>query len=733
MSAQEAHLEMWAGLECTFNRVGDTWINQEDKNGHGKRIESDLEMFSTIGVKKIRYPCLWETVAPHDPDSFDWDNLDARLHHLRKLEVEIIATFLHHGSGPKYTSLIDEDFPFKLEKYAKNFAERYPWVEHFTPINEINTTTRFSFLYGHWYPHCKMDHRGYVRSLFLQCKATILSMNAVRKVNPEAKLVQTDDLGKCSGREVLLDQVEFENHRRWLSWDMLCGKVDESHALYNYLKRSGLTDEEMNWLKENSSPPDYIGINHYHMSNRFLDERSELYPDDYLMDIGTRPPYADVPAVHIGEVENPFTPYDLMKETWDRYKLPVAVTEVHTAGDRADQMRWLFEVWNQGKKARDEGANVVAITVWSLLGTYDWHKLCTICELFYEPGVFDLRSPDGRPRPTAVSRLVKELSLTGTSQHPILQDEGWWRNNRRLRYSLRQGSFSDLTKKSDKKIVITGSGTLGQAFARTCGTKNIPYKLLRRVDLDIANLDQVRARLKELNPWAVINTAGYVKVDLAEEESERCFKENVTGPQCLAIACAELRIPLIHFSSDLVFDGNKSSPYTESDAVSPLNVYGHSKVQSEKIVLDLHPDTLVIRTSSLFGPHDEYNFVIQTLKDLGLNKEVMAANDVTITPTYVPDLTSATLDLLLDGVQGLVHLTNKGEVTWADLAMISATMSECTLNITPSKILPRSWTEMNYKAKRPRNSALVSEKYEVLPTLEDALQRYFKQLEVSLL
>src|SRR5205823_967060 len=104
----------------------------------------------------------------------------------------------------------------------------------------------------------------------------------------------------------------------------------------------------------------------------------------------------------------------------------------------------------------------------------------------------------------------------------------------------------------------------------------------------------------ELQPWAVINTAGHVRVDRAEAEPERCWRENVEGPRQLAGACAERNLPLVTFSSDLVFGGNHQRPYVESDGVNPLNVYGHSKAAAEKEVLRILPRALVVRTSWFF-------------------------------------------------------------------------------------------------------------------------------------
>ncbi|HXH75517.1 MAG TPA: dTDP-4-dehydrorhamnose reductase [Bacteriovoracaceae bacterium] len=720
-------LEMWAGLECTLNRVGERYIDQSEKNGHNKRL-SDLKLFADLNVKKIRYPCLWELVAPDDLDHFDWSYMDERLGEIKRLGITPIAGFLHHGSGPRYTNLLDPDFPTKLASYARAFATRYPWIEDFTPVNEILTTARFSCLYGHWYPHAR-DHSSFVKAVFNQVKGTILAMRAIREIIPGARLIQTDDLGRAQSTEPLKYQVDFENERRWLGWDLLCGKTNKDHHMAWYL-RGGMQDEDFDWIINNPCPPDVIGVNHYHLSNRFLDHRMELYPEWAHGGNGIDK-YADLGAVDTGQSEL-LDPESVLMETWERYYIPIAVTEVHTMGHRDAQMRWLYQMWNAAKKARALGADIKAITPWSLLGTYDWHKLCTICEMFYEPGVYDLRSSDKKPRQTGLSSLITELSTNGDSKHPILQTPGWWQTPRRILWASKTGAFSPLwPKDKHRPIVITGAtGTLGQAFARICGARNIPYSLLRRTDMDIADKDSVLKVLTRINPWAVINTAGYVNVDAAESDSDKCFRENVQGATNLAAACAEQNIAFITFSSDLVFDGTSAIPYLESDKVSPLNVYGRSKAESETRVMEVNDKALIIRTSSFFGPWDKHNFVINTLRLLASNTEVTALNDSIITPTYIPDLVNATLDLLLDGENGIVHLTNKGEVSWADFARIAAETAKCKFELDPALIIGKSIEEMNLKAKRPRNSTLGSERFEILPSLEDAINRYFNQLEI---
>ena len=723
--------EMWGGLECTLNRVGENYHNQCKKNGHNERI-SDLELFNSLGIKRLRYPCLWEEVAPKDLDHCNWSFLDERLGKLRELDLKIIAGFLHHGSGPLYTSLIDPEFPTKFSTYARLFAERYPWVEDYTPINEINTTARFSCLYGHWYPHLQ-DDTYYLKSLLYQVKATVLAMREIRSINPKARLIQTDDLGKCQSTKPLEYQRDLENHRRWLAFDLLCGTVNKNHPLFDYFIKNKIKEDELKWFEENICPPDIIGVNHYHLSNRFLDHRVELYPECYRGGNG-KDEYADVGAVDTGQADI-IPPENLLIEVWDRYNRPIAITECHTRGHREAQMRWLYEIWQTANKLSSQGIDVEAVTAWSLLGTYDWHNLCKSNDNFYEPGVFDLRHPGQRPLETGLSRLVRELATKGTSDSPLLKTNGTWKTPRRILWAVKHGEFSSILHPEDAHpILITGAtGTLGQAMARVCGARNIPYRLMRRKEMDISNVDSILQAIEIHKPWAIINTAGYVKVDEAEKNRNVCFKENVEGAVNLANICRERGIKLINYSSDLVFDGSTSYPYLESHQVSPTCVYGESKAECEAKVLSIYPDSLIIRTSSFFGPWDRHNFITQTLQALIRKKEVLVSNDLFVSPTYVPDLANETLNLLIDEVKGIIHLTNIGEVSWEQFAAKAATLAKDKFNIDPSLIRGISSEELNYTAKRPKMSVLKSEKVMLLPSLDNALERYFEDIQISLI
>lgn len=716
-------LQLWGGIECTVNRVGDRWFDQLERNGHARRAE-DLDRIAGLGIRTLRYPILWERVAPRATEEPDWRWTDERMQRLRELGISPIAGLVHHGSGPAHTNLLDAGFATGLAAYAGQVAARYPWIEAFTPVNEPLTTARFSGLYGVWYPH-RHDDRSFVRALLVQCRATVLSMQAIRRVTPKAKLVATDDLGFTRSTAQLQYQADFDNERRWLAWDLLCGRVDAHHPLRAFLLQSGAAEAELAWFIEHACRPDIVGINHYLTSDRFLDQRLALYPETTWGSNG-RERYADVDAVRVHDPgKEGWLP--LLREAAQRYEVPVAVTEVHLGCTREEQLRWLNDAWQAALQARAGGSKVVAVTAWSLLGSHDWNSLLTRDGEHYEPGAFDTRG--AHPRPTALCGLIRELGGGRAGTHPVLDSPGWWRKQRRVLYPIQadaesQPGHARRRKRPARPILITGArGTLGRAFALVCEARGLEHRLCTRAELDICDTAALDAMLDEVRPWCVVNAAGYVRVDDAEQETDRCHRENVAGPQVLARETRRRDLSLLTFSSDLVFDGRSGSPYVESSPVAPLNEYGRSKREAELGVLSLHPSALVVRTSSFFGPWDEHNFLTMTLRALARGRSVKVASDIIVSPTYVPDLVHACLDLLIDGESGIWHLANADSVSWVDFARRAALMA----GIDSSRIEACAGQALGLSARRPPFSALGSERGVMLGGLDDALRRYTRE------
>ncbi|MES2832722.1 MAG: family 1 glycosylhydrolase [Pseudomonadota bacterium] len=711
-SFSQPPLALWGGIECTVARVGDVFRNQAEETGHVGRIE-DLDTIAGLGIRTVRYPVLWETISPDDPDQAEWAWHDARLQRLRELDITPIAGLVHHGSGPRYTSLLDPRFPEMLAQHARRVAVRYPWLTQFTPVNEPLTTARFSGLYGHWYPHGR-SIATFLQALIVQCRAIVLSMQAIRNVTPGAQLIQTEDLGKTFSTPAMQYQAEHENQRRWLGFDLLCGRVDEDHPWYRRFLKAGIDPAILRFFQENACPPDVIGINHYLTSERFLDHRYEKYPEQHQAN-NDRDAYADVEAVRIDFPEPCTGPQARLMEAWERYGLPLAVTEAHHGCSRDEQLRWLVEVWQAAKAVREQGADVRAVTVWSLFGCVDWNTLLTRQNNFYESGVFDARCQP--PRPTALATAAQALASTGEFDHPVLDRLGWW--HRDARYYHAPALPATVKSAAPRRIAIAGAtGTLGQAFARLCSHRGLDYDLFTRSDMDITDTASVEAALARYRPWAVVNAAGYVRVDQAEREADRCYRENATGAETLARACARLGIPYVTFSSDLVFDGSLGRAYVESDLVCPTGIYGSSKAAAERLVADAWPHALVIRTSAFFGPWDRYNFVHGVVENLSAGRTVEANARTMVSPTYVPDLVHAALDLLIDGASGVWHLANQGLVSWHELALQVADAAR----VDVGGLVRADHGEHCV-------TALTSERGLILPPLDEAIQRYVRDVE----
>jgi dTDP-4-dehydrorhamnose reductase len=426
-------MKLWGGIECTNTRVGQRRCDQITLSGHDSRPE-DLERIAALGIRTVRYPLLWERAAVDGRLDFDWRFADERLALLQHLGLTPIAGLVHHGCGPDNVDMLSADFADGLALYAGRLARRFPWLEYYTPVNEPLTTARFCGLYGVWHPHGRSD-RCFARVLLNECRATVLAMRAIRAVNPKAQLVQTDDLGTVYSTGRLAYQAEFENHRRWLAWDLLCGVVGPGHPMYRYLLESGITALELQWFRENPCPPQIIGIDHYVTSDRFLDEDLQRYPQCSWGGNG-RDTYADMDAVRV--LERPGTSlHHVICDAWRRYQRPIVLTEVHLGCTAPEQIRWLNEAWTTCALLAASGVDIRAVTAWSLLGAFDWDSLLTQGRGHYEAGAFNVAT--GEPVPTALASFIS--LLTAGERSPtvdlILSTPGWWRQPGRLLYSTK--------------------------------------------------------------------------------------------------------------------------------------------------------------------------------------------------------------------------------------------------------------------------------------------------------
>jgi dTDP-4-dehydrorhamnose reductase len=707
-------LELWAAPEATVNRIGERYIDQLENSGFAHRLD-DLDRLASLGARCIRMPILWERTEQAD-GRLDFGWADARMARLRELGLQPIVGLLHHGSGPRHTDLLDAAFPDKLAAFARAVAERYPWATLWTPVNEPVTTARFSGLYGLWYPH-RADDRGFVRALMNEVLGTAAALRAIREAQPAARLVQTEDIGFIHSTPALQYQARHDNTRRWLALDLLAGRMDGPHPLRSYLLDHGATEQELASLRAAAEADMLIGVNCYITSERFLDHRLERYPSQLHGGNG-RDRYVDTEAVrvlgaHVGGFEA------RLREVAARYPAhELALTEVHIGCTREEQMRWLLEAWNSAERLRRRGLKLRALTLWAAFGTFDWDSLLTRPRGHYESGAWDVRGPV--PRETALAGLARDLAAGRQPSHPVLQSPGWWRREERHAY-VPHGEVQSHRCDGRPLLIVGARGTLGQAFARLCHQRGLPYRLLRRDELDITRGADVRALLRSSGAWAVVNAAGYVRVDDAESDP-RQWHDNALGPMTLARACGHAGVPLLSFSSDLVFDGRQQHPYRESDPVNPLNAYGLAKARAERALLRV-PRALVVRTSAFFGPWDRYNFLHLGLERLARGDTWTAPHDQIVSPTYVPDLVHTCLDLLVDGHGGLWHVTNRGALSWYGFACAAAEAAGHPRQLVHAV----DSATLGLRAARPSYSVLGSEHGEFTARIEDALQRFLAE------
>ncbi len=276
------------------------------------------------------------------------------------------------------------------------------------------------------------------------------------------------------------------------------------------------------------------------------------------------------------------------------------------------------------------------------------------------------------------------------------------------------------------KLVILGSkGMLGTDLVRACERGGI-----ETVGLDLPELDITDARRLEYDvpdgDW-VINCAAYTRVDDAEQEREQAYALNAEAPRRLAHICNERGIPLMHISTDYVFDGKAPQPYRENARPNPISVYGASKLGGEMAVRGEGGHALVVRTQSLFGVHGP-NFVKSIARKLRESDEPLrVVNDQVSAPTWTGHLAEALVKLARLGQKGVVHVTASGSCSWYDFARAIAE------RVKPgARIEPVTTDEMKRPASRPAFSVLDNSRYiawtgEALPSWEEGLDAYLRE------
>ena len=292
------------------------------------------------------------------------------------------------------------------------------------------------------------------------------------------------------------------------------------------------------------------------------------------------------------------------------------------------------------------------------------------------------------------------------------------------------------------KLLLVGSnGQLGWELVNAAEVCGLDCEGIDTPQFDLTDRDAVERTVGREKFTLIVNAAAYTAVDKAELECDQAFAVNADGPRYLALACARNHLPLIHISTDYVFDGNKTSPYIESDPISPIGTYGESKAAGEKAIREAVEAHVILRTSWLYSSHGN-NFVKTILRLAREREELRVVADQYGCPTYAADLAAAILEIAKQidrkrSVQwGVYHYCGHGVTTWYEFALEVCKLGKKHAPMRVKEIMAISTGEYPTPAKRPPYSALACSKIRSVfniqtrpwqDSLADMLARLFTQ------
>lgn len=278
------------------------------------------------------------------------------------------------------------------------------------------------------------------------------------------------------------------------------------------------------------------------------------------------------------------------------------------------------------------------------------------------------------------------------------------------------------------KVLVTGvKGQLGYDVMAELAKRNIEAIGVDIDEMDITDKISVEKVIGEAAPDVVVHCAAYTAVDAAEDNEALCRRVNADGTRNIAEVCKKLDCKMVYISTDYVFDGQGTRPWEPNDERHPLNVYGQTKYEGELAVQENLSKYFIVRIAWVFGKNGK-NFVKTMLKLAETHDKLTVVNDQFGSPTYTYDLARLLVDMIQTDKYGIYHATNEGICTWYEFACEIFRQAGVKIEVTP---VPAS--EYPTKAKRPENSRLDKSKltengFERLPSWQDALRRYIKEI-----
>jgi beta-glucosidase/6-phospho-beta-glucosidase/beta-galactosidase/glycosyltransferase involved in cell wall biosynthesis len=366
-----------AGIECSF--VPHLKADQFEWTQHDQFWREDFARAKNdLGVSALRYALPWHKIET-TPGVFDWSAADERIAYAGELGIELYLDVMHFGT-PLWLKQAagDPEFPEALERFAEALVTRYRTsVKNWCPCNEPLVLSLFSGDFGFWPPHSR-KWKGYMPVLSRVVQATARATRAIRRADPQATVVLCDNVEHYKSRSPeLAVEVRRRNLRRFLALDLLTGRVDRNHPLHTWVTSYGMSELDLEWFKSNPQAPDVIGIDYYPHSEWQLDQ------------VGG--------GVRQRRSESPTGLYGIATEYYNRYGLPMMLTETSADGHPINREIWLDQTTDDCRRLREEGIPMLGYFWWPMIDQIDWdgaltHRVGKI----HEVGLFSLhRQADG--------------------------------------------------------------------------------------------------------------------------------------------------------------------------------------------------------------------------------------------------------------------------------------------------------------------------------------------------
>lgn len=357
-------------------------VDEMEKAHHYSYWKEDFNLVKEMGIEFLRYGPPYYKVHL-GPDRYDWSFTDETFKYLQELNITPIVDLCHFGVPDWIGSFQNTEWPLHFAQYAKAFAKRFPYLQFYTPINEIFIAATFSAQYGWWNERLSSD-KAFVNALKNLCKANGMAMNAILEVQPQATFIQSESTEYFHSEDpCCLRQAEFLNQKRFLSLDLTYG-FPVSVTMYEYLLENGMSKQEYAWFRNNDVKARCIMGNDYYWTNEHL-------------------VHADGTTSASGEI---FGYYVITHQYFSRYRLPVMHTETNIR--EPDSVNWLKRQWANVYRLKQDGVPIVGFTWYSLTDQVDWDSaLREDAGRVNELGLYTLERKI-RPVGTAYKRLIGE-------------------------------------------------------------------------------------------------------------------------------------------------------------------------------------------------------------------------------------------------------------------------------------------------------------------------------------